>query len=185
MRADAVRRRQTIVREARRLFAAHGGGVALDAIAEASGVGIATFYRNFDSRAALAEALALSILADMQEASASALAGMSDAPQASWSGFLTRLVELDLGALTAALAEFVTDELSDPVAEAQSRTLESIEALLGEAQSAGLARDDITALELVVGIGMLTRPQPAPIQRAAPHLIEHLVTVFTAGLRPD
>ena len=78
MRADAAKRRQLIVQEARRLFAAHGSDVALEAVAEAAGVGIATLYRNFDSRAALADEVALAILADMRAAGTEAWPAAGD-----------------------------------------------------------------------------------------------------------
>ncbi len=184
MRADAARRRETIVREARSLFAAHGAGIALEAVAEASGVGIATLYRNFDSRGALADAVSLAILADIQEAAAVQLSRFDTAPEAAWHDFLVRLVGLDLGALTDALTRHVADaELSPPVRAAQDRALAQVATLLTAARSAGLVRVDLDALELVVAVGMLTRPQPAAIGEAAPNLVPRLLAVFEAGLR--
>lgn len=184
MRADAARRRETIVREARTLFAAHGAGIALEAVAEASGVGIATLYRNFESRAALADAVALAILDDIHDAAAEQLARFDEAPEAAWHAFLMRLVDLDLGALTDALTHHIADaELSASVRAAQDRALARVSLLLTAARSSGLVRVDIDALELVVAAGMLTRPQPLAVQEAAPQLVPRLMAIFEAGLR--
>ncbi|WP_460772856.1 TetR/AcrR family transcriptional regulator [Microbacterium sp. GXF7504] len=184
MRADAVRRRETIVREARSLFAAHGAGIALEAVAEASGVGIATLYRNFSSRAELADAVALAILADIHDAAATQLGRFDDDPDAAWHGFLERLVELDLGALTDALAHHIAEgALSPEVRAAQDRALARVSMLLTAARSSGLVRVDLDALELVVAVGMLTRPQPQAVQEAAPRLVPRLMAILEAGLR--
>lgn len=184
MRADAALRRQVIVREARRLFAQHGATIALETIAEASGVGIATLYRNFDSRAALANEVALAILSDMREASSEALLAVEAQAESAWRDYIDRLVELDLGALTAALSGFVAAGMSDSVRDAQAQTLSGVEDVLAAAQSAGLVRTDFGALELIVGIGMITRPQLAAIHDAAPELIPQLVDIFVTGMRP-
>lgn len=184
MRSDAAQRRETIIREARRLFASHGSTVALESIAEASGVGIATLYRNFESRAALADEVALAILLDMRIASAEALKTITSTPEAAWTGYVDRLVELDLGALTAALAEFVAAELSGPVREAQVHTLAGVHELLDAARAAGLVRADLGPLDLILAIGMITRPQPDAIHRASPDLVPRLVSIFVAGMRP-
>ena len=184
MRSDAAKRRQAIVREARRLFAAHGSDVALESVAEAAGVGIATLYRNFDSRGALADEVALAILTDMQRAADEALEAIDSTPETAWTDYVHRLVGLDLGALSAALTEFVTDEISGSVREAQVRTLSGVEELLAAAQAAGVVRTDLGALELVLAIGMITRPQPDAIRAVTPDLVPQLVSIMLAGMRP-
>jgi len=184
MRSDATRRRENIVREARTLFAAHGAGVPLESVAEAAGVGIATLYRNFESRTALADAVALAILADMGSAAVEALADFRTDPAAAWHTFITRLVDLDLGALTEALAHYVADDLSGPVRDAQVHTLARVAELLTVAQDAGIVRPDLDALELVLAMGMITRPQPEAIRSATPRLVPRLVDIFEAGMRP-
>jgi AcrR family transcriptional regulator len=184
VRSDAAKRRQAIIREARRLFAAHGSDVALESIADAAGVGIATLYRNFDSRSALADEVALTILGDMQGAAAEALDEIVAIPDRAWVGYVNRLVELDLGALSAALGEFVVDELSGSVRGAQERTLTGVEEVLGAAKSAGLVRSDLDPLEFVLAIGMITRPQPEAIRAIAPNLVPRLVSIVLAGIRP-
>lgn len=180
MRADAARRRQAIVREASRLFAAQGGGVALETVAEGAGVGIATLYRNFDSRHALADEVALTILGDIGRAADDGLDAITTSPDDAWTTFVNRLVELNLGALSAALAEYVTAAVRDK----QSQTLTRVEELLDTAKKAGLVRDDLDALELIVGIGLITRPQPDVVRAATPNLVPRLVSILLAGMRP-
>ncbi|UYP19982.1 TetR/AcrR family transcriptional regulator [Rhodococcus sp. Z13] len=184
MRADAARRRQAIVREARHLFAAHGSDIALESVAEAAGVGIATLYRNFDSRAALVDEVVLTILRDMQQAATEALDSIAASPETAWAAYVQRLVELDLGALSEALGEFVADEMSGVVRREQERTLTGVEDLLDAARTAELVRPDLTALEFVLLIGMVTRPQPEPIRAAAPDLVPRLISIVLAGMRP-
>ncbi|MBO0900075.1 TIGR03618 family F420-dependent PPOX class oxidoreductase [Cellulomonas sp. zg-ZUI22] len=184
MRADAARRRAALIRAARYLFALHGSDIALDAVAEAADVGIATLYRNFSSRAALAEEVALAILDDVHTAADEALDRMSDDPGAAWHAYVRRLVQLDLGALSAALTEHLTDDMSARVRAAQTATLAGVGAVLGAARAAGLVRGDLAPLDLVLGIGLITRPLPEPVARDVPDLVPRMVDIVLAGMRP-
>jgi AcrR family transcriptional regulator len=57
-RSDAARNRERILCAAERLFSERGaGGVSMDEVAEAAGVGKGTLFRRFGSRAALAGAV--------------------------------------------------------------------------------------------------------------------------------
>lgn len=183
MRSDAARRRAAIVREARHLFAETGGAVALETIADAAGVGIATLYRNFESRAALVEQVALAILDDVTAATAEARAALPSAPDQAWRTYAERLVDLDLGALTAALAQDLAAGLSLPVRQAQEQSLSAVEDLLVQVRSAGLMPDDVGAMEFVVALGIVTRPQPTAVRLAAPHVVGRLITLVLAGLQ--
>lgn len=183
MRADAARRRAALVREARRLFAEAGSDVALDAVAEGAGVGIATLYRNFPSRAELVEHVALAILDDVCAETARAAAELPDDPQAAWRTYVGRLVDLDLGALTAALSQDLGGGLDGPVRDAQEKALSAVDALLVQVRGAGLVPDDLSALELVVGVGIVTRPQPELVRRATPDLVDRMVATLLEGLR--
>ena len=183
MRSDASKRRAAIVREARILFAARGGGVPLESVADAAGVGIATLYRNFESRSALADAVTLAILEDIGVAADQALPRLAADPGAEWHAFSMSLVDLDLGALTDALAHVAAGDISGPVRDAQVRTLARVTELLTVARAEGMVRADIDALELVLSIGMITRPQPAAIRAATPHLVPRLVAILEAGMR--
>ncbi len=184
MRADALRRRAAIVDAARFLVAERSADVALDAVADLAGVGIATLYRNFDSRAQLLDAVAIAILSDVESAVQTARAGLSDDPVGAWEGCLRRLVRLHIGALTSALSEHARGQLSAEVDAAQSQTLGHLTLLLEEARAAGVARADVTAVELIVMIGMIARPQPEGVLREAPGLEQRAFSVLVEGLRP-
>lgn len=183
MRADAARRRDRIVREARHMFAAHGSGIALEAIAEASEVGIATLYRNFDSRLALAEEVSLAILSDIRDASALALKRMPENPGGTWRTYLEQLIDLDLGALTAGLGDLVAEGLSQRVLEVQTQTLARVDEVLAAARRHEQVHADLSAIELVVLLGMITRPQPDVIRQATPQLVENVLAILINGLR--
>ncbi|MCD9154915.1 TetR/AcrR family transcriptional regulator [Aeromicrobium duanguangcaii] len=185
MRADAARRREAIVHAARSLVAARGSDVALDAVAEAAGVGIGTLYRNFDSRAALLDEVALSILSDVRTATRETADRLGETSQEAWDEFVHRLVGLELGALTAALADHAGEALSPEVQAAQDEALAGVGRLLEAVQGAGLVRRDLTALELVTTVGMITRPVPESVRRAAPDLRTRLVSILSRGLRPE
>lgn len=184
MRADAARRRAELVRAARRLFALHGGDVALETVADAAGVGIATLYRNFPSRTELADEVAIAILDDVRAAAHDAREHMSAAPGAAWDGYVRHLVGLDLGALTAALAVHLADDLSAAVRTAQDEALAGVDELLAHARAAHLVRADLGALELVLAVGMITRPLPDAVGRRAPGLVERLTAILLDGMRP-
>ena len=57
MRADARRNRELLVSAARKVFAEHGSGVSMEAIAKHAGVGIGTLYRHFPNRFDIVEAV--------------------------------------------------------------------------------------------------------------------------------
>ena len=57
VRSDARRNRALLVDAARPAFAEHGFGAALEGVARDAGVGIATLYRHFPTRADLVKAV--------------------------------------------------------------------------------------------------------------------------------
>ena len=183
MRADAQRRREAILRSARRLFAAQGGGVPLETIADDAGVGIATLYRNFESRDALADAVALAILDDVTAAAEIARDRMPGGADAAWRDFVETLVSLDLGALTDALRTLLPEDLPPPMRAAQREALTDVAEVMAAAREAGVVRAAFEPLELVLAVGLLTRPPSAAVRAVAPDLVPRLVEVLLSGLR--
>jgi AcrR family transcriptional regulator len=185
MRSDAVRRRESIVREARRLFAAHGSTVALDVVADAAGVGIATLYRNFATRADLIEVVVLSVLADVRAVAQGALHALPEGGEEKWADFVEALVDLDVGALTEALSPHVGDRLPAEIRETQAEALDDVAAVLDEARARGFVADILSPTELVLAVGILSRPQPDTVALVAPDLGARLVRLLVKAMRPE
>lgn len=183
MRADAMRRRGAILATARRLFSEHGGDMPLESIAQESGVGIATLYRNFASR----EELVLAVTADTVEQILSAVEecrGRLDVDAAlAWDALLDRLVCMELGALTDAFASWDADRSPDGARELQERARLALEELLDELVRRGAVRGGLSALEVIVAVATVTRVQHEPIRLAAPEVQGHLVEAFRAWSR--
>ncbi|MFC6154654.1 TetR/AcrR family transcriptional regulator [Nocardioides yefusunii] len=187
MRADAMRRRAALIFAARKLFAEHGSEVALETVATEAGVGIATLYRNFESRAQLLDHVALSILSEVHEATlrAESVAAGEERSHEAWVGLVDDLVALDLGALTQALAVADARELSAEVRDQQSLAVGRLDALLRTLSAAGVVREDLRAQELVVALAVVTRPQPDAIVRALPGIRAKVIAMLVDGMRPE
>src|SRR6478735_3038481 len=94
-RSDAARNADKLLRAARSLVQEHGPEVSLDAIARRAGVGNATLYRHFPTRADLVDAVFRDSLTGTMDAGERA----RKAPDA-WAG-LTGYLEVVFGALAA------------------------------------------------------------------------------------
>ena len=184
MRADALERRNTLIKAARAVFADRGHDAPLDAIAAQAGVGIATLYRNFPSRDDLAHAVARTTLAEVRELAVRALDECGDEPEAAWRRFIEAVVELRMGALVPALVNSL-DELPPDVHETREQTKSTVTELIHRLQALGLLREDIVPLEIIMGIAMLTRPHVLMFEDTTANLVPRLIAVFLAGLRPD
>lgn len=187
MRADAVRRRAALVAAARRLFAERGTDIALEAIAAEAGVGIATLYRNFESRAHLVEHVCLAILEEIAAAATRAESTLSDAgrEQEAWLTLIDDLVALDLGALTQAIELDEATGIASGVAAAQREVVAGLDALLARFAEAGVVRPGLGGAEFVVALAVATRPQPSAISRALPGITAKIVAMLVEGMRPD
>ncbi|GAF42140.1 MULTISPECIES: TetR/AcrR family transcriptional regulator [Rhodococcus] len=184
MRADALERRNTLIKAARAVFADRGHDAPLDAIAAEAGVGIATLYRNFPSRDELAHAVARTTLAEVRELAVRGLDECGDDPEGAWWRFVDAVVELRMGALVPALVNSL-DELPPDVRESRELTKSTVTEFIRRLQDDGLVREDVVPLEIIMGIAMLTRPHVLMFDDTTANLVPRLITVFLAGLRPD
>lgn len=182
MRADAAERRAKIVKAARQVFASQGEEAALDVVAHAAGVGIATLYRNFGSREELAEEVARSILVDIRNAAVETQPILTSQGDVAWRGFVRRLVDLDISALSSALARYETGELSNDLRQLQQEVLEDVENLLDSATQLGLVRSSMSALELVLLLGLITEPKSQAVREHVPDFVDNVTAVILAGL---
>lgn len=175
LRKDAAARRTALLRSAAVLFAEQGINVPLDAIAEHAGVGRATLYRNFASRAELALAVLVDEISRIGER-------VADGPDAFFD-FLDELSELLLRntALSDVAGQLSPHEALTPLREA----LASVGAgALISSQAAGRVRSDIQIEDIRLIAGMLGvgfRGSTDAERRAANARTRSIVL---AGLRP-
>lgn len=148
LRADAKLNRDRILAAAAELFAERGLSVPLEEIAGRAGVGVATLYRRFPTRADLAAAAFERNISRYTQAVDRALAD----PDA-WDGFATLIVELcELQAGDAGLRDLLTTAFpaSSTVEQRTGETVEKLRTLIARAQAQGRLRPDAVAGDIVV-----------------------------------
>lgn len=184
MRADAARRRETIIANARHIFAQRGGDAALETVAAASGVGIATLYRNFPSRDDLIRAVIDDMVREILELVAEARGSVDKDPAEAWKGLLAGLMDMELGALTDGLGLQAgtgtgtgTGE-APPLVQVQQPALTALDELLTILKRRNAVQRSITALGVVVAVSTITRPQVAAIREAAPGVPAQLAEAY-------
>lgn len=181
MRADAARRRQNIITHAKHVFAQRGGDVALEAVAAASGVGIATLYRNFPSRDELFRAVVQDTVDKIIEAVEGARGVLAADPAAAWKDLLSSLTAMELGALTDGLAlqaGSARNLEATPLAKVQQPAVEALNGVLAELKRHRAVRADLNALDVIVAVATITRPQVSPIRGAAPGVPAQLAEAY-------
>ncbi|MFH8530226.1 TetR/AcrR family transcriptional regulator [Streptomyces tendae] len=195
-RRDARRNRELLLEAAHEVFTEQGLDAALDVIARRAGVGNATLYRHFPTRAALVDAVFRDSLTGTMDAGERA----RRAPDA-WAG-LTAYLEAVFSTLAA-------DRGSNDLMTTHLRGVESLEAvhehnrgtvdvLLSRLRDEGTVRADVTTEDVLFGLAALGRAVPAltaattpPADRAAPGAApaappdawRRPLALFLAGLR--
>lgn len=187
MRADALRRRNALIDAAIELFRAQGPEVTLDRVAERAGVGIATLYRNFADKDALAiacaERMGIAFLERQQDINHRLEDADAAAAQALVHDYAQAL--LDIGAATL-VPVFIPEQLS-----ALDRTLlPELEKLIvggdlfiARGQAAGAIGPGVTHLEFVTGLLALARPRTVDLAEYQPDIEAQMVDLYLAGVR--
>jgi AcrR family transcriptional regulator len=167
-RADARANRARILDVAEEVFGQGGESASTEEVARLAGVGIATVFRHFPTKAALLEAVLARRFERLRE-QAEALLSAADPGQA-FAGFFRYLVADAPSKI--GIAEALLDAGGDDgaAAQASAELRRAFGALLQRAQQAGVIRDDVELAEvyaLLVGVS-----------RAAAH--DHLSAAGTA-----
>lgn len=148
LRADAKLNRDRILSAAAELFAERGLSVPLEEIANRAGVGVATLYRRFPTRADLAAAAFERNISRYTEAVDRALANPS-----AWDGFeglVFGLCEMQAG--DAGLRDLLTTAFpaTSAVERRTNEAVGKVRALIARAQAQGRLRPDVVAADVVV-----------------------------------
>jgi AcrR family transcriptional regulator len=148
LRADAQLNRDRILSAAAELFADRGLGVPLEEIARRAGVGVATLYRRFPTRADLAAAAFERSMSKYTEAVDHALAN----PTAG-DGFRGLIFDLcELQARDAGLRDLLTTSFPAPstIEKRTGEAVDKLKELIGRAQADGSIRADLVVADVVV-----------------------------------
>ena len=175
-RADAQRNRERLLTAAETAFNAQGAGASLDDIAKAAGVGNATLYRHFPTRAKLLEAVYDQRIAELC-AVAAELAQLA-APARALHEWLRAVIAhvTDRRALTDAfLAAYEGPVGIEPpqFAAWHNALFDAGRPLLAAAQDAGTARRDLDIAEVLALVtGVARAGSPAQADRFLSVLLE-------------
>ncbi|MFE7907204.1 TetR/AcrR family transcriptional regulator [Streptomyces albogriseolus] len=181
LRRDARRNRERLVEAAHAVFAEQGLEAPLDVIARRAGVGNATLYRHFPTRAALVDAVFRDQLTGTMEAGERA----RRAPDA-WAGLAGYLdaVFVTLAA-DRGTNDLMTTRLPDveTLGAVHAHNRETVDVLLERARAQGSVRADVTTEDLLFALAALGRAVPPLAAAAGPDAWRRPLALFLEGLR--
>ncbi|MEU6357464.1 helix-turn-helix domain-containing protein [Streptomyces sp. NPDC047072] len=181
-RRDARRNRELLVEAAHEVFTEQGLEAPLDVIARRAGIGNATLYRHFPTRAALVDAVFRDLLTGTIEAGERARAAADP-----WAGLV--------GYLEAVFAVLATDrgtndlmtthlEGVDSLQAVHAHNRETVELLLRRGRERGSVRADVTTEDVLFALAALGRAVPALATAVAPEAWRRPLALLLDGLRP-
>ena len=183
LRRDAQRNREAIVEAARQVFCDQGLEAPLEQIARRAGIGIATLYRHFPSRATLLDAVLADTVQAHVEVAERALA--MDDP---WEGFAfyleqsCRLQAADRGLNDVMGMRFPR---ATTVETAKTRLYELVGQVVDRAQQSGQLRADLTLEDLAFLNWGNTRILPAVRAAGAPDAWRRHLGLLLDGFRAE
>ncbi|MFD3975583.1 TetR/AcrR family transcriptional regulator [Streptomyces cyaneofuscatus] len=181
LRADARENRDRILRAAREAYALHGIDVPISAIARRAGVGVATLYRRFPTRAVLIEEAFAEQLAECAGVLDEALEDPD--PWRAFCSVFTKVCAMqaaDRGFTHAFLARFPD---ASSYAGERHRAEEGLALLVRRAKEAGALRPDFDVSDVVLALlannGVVNGVQPEA-GAASRRLVGYLLESFRA-----
>ena len=179
MRADARRNYELIVATAREVFFEHGVEAPLDDIVKRAGVGAGTLYRHFPTREVLIEAVYRQEIESLAERAYELVKELPplEAIEA-WVRVQIEFATERMG-LAAALKAAI-DEDSETFKYCKTKLWDAVDALLEPAQTAGLIRADLKAVDVSrLGHGLASMAKHADDEGR-----ERMLSVVLNGMRP-
>jgi AcrR family transcriptional regulator len=183
LRADARRNLERILAAARDAFVELGPDAPLDEVAQRAGVGIATLYRRFPNRQALARAVAMDVWQGMAREAERARTEEPNAFSA-LARYMHRALDLQVGAVMPLLAGELP--MDDKARMARDGSAAAVQRLVETAQVEGTLRPDVAFGDMGLLLIRLNRPLPVPFPRAVDAALAHRhLELFLDGLRAD
>jgi AcrR family transcriptional regulator len=178
-RRDAERNRETLLAAAREAFAEGGVAVGVDQIARRAGVGPATLYRHFPSKAELIDA----ILSETAQAMCEVIRGASMLPDATEA--LREVVHriLDEQVRDRTFRDLLAWHNAESAAEVPAlvELAELLAGIIARAQEAGVLRLDVTLGDLILML-VAFDSVAAPAATVTPSAMHRVADVALDGL---
>ncbi|MCC9706810.1 TetR/AcrR family transcriptional regulator; helix-turn-helix transcriptional regulator [Streptomyces sp. MNU76] len=181
-RRDARRNRELLVAAAHEVFTEQGLEAPLDVIARRAGVGNATLYRHFPSRAALIDA----VFHDQLAGTMAVGDRVRDAPDA-WTGLTEYLgAVFDTLAADRGTNDLMTTRVPgvDTLEDVHEHNRRTIESLLRRGREEGTVRADVTTEDVLFALAALGRAVPALTAVTTPDAWRRPLALLLDGLRP-
>jgi AcrR family transcriptional regulator len=181
LRCDAARNRERVLAAAADAFAEHGLEASIAEVARRAGVGKATIFRSYPTKADLIGAVMSEPVRWVAGAATDALAE-PDA-WAAFAGLMAQIAERHATDLPHAAA-LGSASGSRELDEARARAREALDALMDRAKAQGAMRSDATAEDVGVLFKGVTAAMPAE-QRHDVERWRRWAAMFTAALRAE
>jgi AcrR family transcriptional regulator len=182
LRADAERNRQRLIAAAREVFAERGLHVPMEDIARHAGVGVATLYRRFPTRAQLIAGAFEGKMCAYADAVAQALAEPD--PWAGFCGYIERVCAMQAEDRAFASVLTMTLPLDKRFEAERARAFRGFTELVDRAKAAGKLREDFVTEDLAVLL-MANAGVIAGTANAAPgawrRFAAYMIQAFGAG----
>ncbi|MFE7839264.1 TetR/AcrR family transcriptional regulator [Streptomyces sp. NPDC057474] len=181
-RRDAQRNWELLVAAAHEVFTEQGLEAPLDVIARRAGVGNATLYRHFPSRATLIDA----VFHDQLTGTMAIGDRVRNAPDA-WTGLNEYLgAVFDTLAADRGTNDLMTTHVRgvDVLEDVHEHNRRTVDFLLGRGRDEGTVRADVTTEDVLFALAALGRAVPALTTATAPDAWRRPLTLFLDSLRP-
>lgn len=182
LRADAERNRQRLIAAAREVFAERGLDVPIEDIARHAGVGVATLYRRFPTRADLIAGAFEAKMAAYADAVTAALADPD--PWTGFCGFIERVCAMQAEDRGFGNVLTMTFPASRQFEAERDRAYHGFLDLISRAQAAGKLRGDFAAEDLpmllMANAGVLAGTAGAA-PRTWRRFAAYMIQAFSAG----
>jgi AcrR family transcriptional regulator len=177
MRADASRNRARLVEAARAAFTARGSNATVEEMAKAADVGVGTLYRHFPRRIDLVEAVYREDV-DGLVAHAGELVGSADPWEGlvAWLEAFVRYAQAKRTFLTELHEAF--EKSPDLAVQSREKIAAAAGSVLSQAQSAGVARADVSKDDLMQLVGGMCMARNATLEQN-----QRLLTFVLDGIR--
>ncbi|WP_314173227.1 TetR/AcrR family transcriptional regulator [Streptomyces winkii] len=179
MRNDARRNRERILAAAESVFGEQGARGSTEDVAQRAGVGIATVFRHFPTKAALIEAALLAHFARLRRR-ADELVSDQD-PERALHALIREMIQAGATKLTLASLLQADSSVPAPVVAASGELRATVEEVLTHAQRTGAVKAAVTVDEIYLLVRSLA--QATATEPTNPATLDRAINIVLAGIQ--